>query len=441
MSRYTRNTKNDRQQQEQQQKISVSLGKPSLRLRLEAYYNVMAPDQIADTTAWRSRYDQIWEKFGGSEAGEKKLATKLAKKYGKALQLQLTTDNAVSTSTTTAISQQPQHDEAWFELNEKERSSGDLCFTSSSFDPVAALQAKPQAVVAANDACMDSNTTRPSSMLLDRVEQYRPYLPQSDPQFQQASRKRPNNNTAEDEGSNKKKKQIKPLGSFTEIASMHETGPLSVLHRAFVQRARVRVLIRYVNGIRGTLTGTLLAFDKHFNLILRDVEEVYSRRLVTNDADSAAADDDNITSRLSNAKMEIQRRIQGLASFHDNSNRHLKSRDSGEGAEHHASTSWSCRQRSMRQIMVRGDNVVSVYRADMERSAWPVTSKSPKETLYRKQSVPKRLVVLPREERIGTPGSLSYAAAASKRRRQQHQQRYAKTGPSAAAGRKHDYRS
>lgn len=243
---------------------------------------------------------------------------------------------------------------------------------------------------------------------------------------------------------------MKPLGSFAAIASHHETGPLSVLHKAFVQRDRVRVLIRYVNGIRGTLTGTLIAFDKHFNLILRDVEEMYSRRQVTNDDNHD--DVDNNGSRLSNAEMEVQRRIQGLASFHD-SNRHFKSRDSGEGDNNQhsaapapdpaaAAATWSCRQRSMRQIMVRGDNVVSVYRADMERSAWPVTSKSPKETMYRKQSIKKLQV--PLEERIGTPGSLIYAVAAAKRRRQQQQQqRQTKMGPPAAAtaGRKYDYRS
>jgi small nuclear ribonucleoprotein (snRNP)-like protein len=225
-----------------------------------------------------------------------------------------------------------------------------------------------------------------------------------------------------------------------------------------VQHDRVQVLIRYVNGIRGTLTGTLIAFDKHFNLILRDVDEVYSRRQqqeqLTNNDNNADDDVDNSSSRLSNAEMEVQRRLQGLASFHD-SNRHVKSRGSGDGdnkpsAAAAAAATWSCRQRSMRQIMVRGDNVVSVYRADMERSAWPVTSKSPKETIYRKQSVQKLPQAIPREERIGTPGSLIYAAAAAKRRQQQQQQQQqqqhgqTKMGPpaaAAAAGRKYDYRS
>jgi hypothetical protein len=76
-------------QEDRQQKIPVSLGKPSLRLRLEAYYKLIAPDQIANFTEWRTRVDQIWDKFGGSHEGEKKLATKLAKKYGSNVRLEL----------------------------------------------------------------------------------------------------------------------------------------------------------------------------------------------------------------------------------------------------------------------------------------------------------------------------------------------------------------
>ena len=46
--------------------IAVSLGKPSLRVRLEAYYSLISPDIISVDTEWRIRFEQIWTKFGRS---------------------------------------------------------------------------------------------------------------------------------------------------------------------------------------------------------------------------------------------------------------------------------------------------------------------------------------------------------------------------------------
>jgi len=54
-------------------------------------------------------------------------------------------------------------------------------------------------------------------------------------------------------------------------------GPLALLTSFFKQRVRVRVVIRGAAGVRGYCTGYMLAFDKHFNLVLQDVSEVYSR--------------------------------------------------------------------------------------------------------------------------------------------------------------------
>ena len=71
--------------------VPVSLGKPSLRLRLEAYYSLISPDVIADGAAWRKRFGQIYDKYGGTAGGERALATKLAKKYGGRVRLLLTT--------------------------------------------------------------------------------------------------------------------------------------------------------------------------------------------------------------------------------------------------------------------------------------------------------------------------------------------------------------
>lgn len=47
----------------------LSLGKPSLRRRLEAYYSLVAPTVIEDTEDWLKRFDQIYLKYGGTVQG------------------------------------------------------------------------------------------------------------------------------------------------------------------------------------------------------------------------------------------------------------------------------------------------------------------------------------------------------------------------------------
>ena len=59
----------------------------SLKTRLEAYYSLISPETIANPAEWRSKFDQIFEKYGGSYDGERKLGSKLAKKYGAAVRL------------------------------------------------------------------------------------------------------------------------------------------------------------------------------------------------------------------------------------------------------------------------------------------------------------------------------------------------------------------
>ena len=122
------------------------------------------------------------------------------------------------------------------------------------------------------------------------------------------------------------------------------------------ERKRVRIIVRYVNMVRGTLTGTLIAFDKHMNMILRDVEEVYSPRLV---------DEENSKSNLE-LELERRRRVNSTekqgdsteepSSIFDNSGEHLSQQPG----------TWNVRRRQMKQLMVRGDMVVSIFEAGQE---------------------------------------------------------------------------
>ncbi|KAI7838610.1 hypothetical protein COHA_007617 [Chlorella ohadii] len=60
------------------------------------------------------------------------------------------------------------------------------------------------------------------------------------------------------------------------IAQRVREGPMLLLTRCYQERARVRVVTRHARGVRGTSEGTLVAFDKYMNLVLRDVEEQYT---------------------------------------------------------------------------------------------------------------------------------------------------------------------
>jgi small nuclear ribonucleoprotein (snRNP)-like protein len=326
---------------------------------LEAYYSLVAPDVLWDPVAWRSKFDLIYDKFGGAHEKERRLAVKLEKKYGSTVKLLLA--ESVITDRTPNIDTAKKQDEEWYKLRPNEELSGILDFTSSDFDPVTALAASENDVT-------NLNPWIASFPLLDHIDQFRTQLPECDPlrRLPTVSRKR---DRESENASSESKKPPKQLPAFGQLAADYETGPFCVLHTAFVNRQRIRVLIRYVNGIRGTLTGYLIAFDKHFNMILKDVNEVYSPCFSS--------------SNLSNVERELRRR-QTAVMYNDQQ------------------YEWSVRERHMKQMMVRGDNVVMVYKAEEEQSAWPRTSKSPDGSIYRKKEVPS-------ESRLGTPGSLIYA--------------------------------
>lgn len=59
-----------------------------------------------------------------------------------------------------------------------------------------------------------------------------------------------------------------------------EKGPLTWLAGRAKNRAVVRVVTRHRRGTRGVAEGNLVAFDKHMNLVLRNVKETYTVRLM-----------------------------------------------------------------------------------------------------------------------------------------------------------------
>ncbi len=59
------------------------------------------------------------------------------------------------------------------------------------------------------------------------------------------------------------------------LIATFNAGPLGALRVMCEAKERVRVTTRRVDGVRGTVTGILRAFDRHWNLLLLDAEEEF----------------------------------------------------------------------------------------------------------------------------------------------------------------------
>lgn len=299
---------------------AAAFGKPSLKQRLEEYYKMVSPDVIANKTEWRTRFEQIYHKYGGSLEKETKLANKLEKKYGVRLQVasHLAQQHPAAPSQRHTSIERQQDDEESFQLTDKERDSGICDVLSNAFDPVAALSNRSQTKHA-------NETIWKESSFLDRVDQCASLLPPSDPLHRP---KAPRMAPGIEDATVSKKRTHSYLERMAE--QYNDRGPMRLLYQAAFgtkQRRKLRITTRYVNGIRGTVTGILVGFDKHMNLLMKDAKESYGPRL-NDDPDQ------------SNVERETARR--SLLRTSDGFLRH----------------------RTMRHILVRGDTIVTCSFAD-----------------------------------------------------------------------------
>uniref|UniRef100_A0A914VZV4 Sm domain-containing protein n=1 Tax=Plectus sambesii TaxID=2011161 RepID=A0A914VZV4_9BILA len=64
---------------------------------------------------------------------------------------------------------------------------------------------------------------------------------------------------------------------LTRLKNSAYQGPLAVLVLCVKERRRVNVYVRGRDRLRSVLQAAIVAFDKHWNLVLRDVDETYYR--------------------------------------------------------------------------------------------------------------------------------------------------------------------
>jgi small nuclear ribonucleoprotein (snRNP)-like protein len=214
-----------------------------------------------------------------------------------------------------------------------------------------------------------------SSTILDNIEKFVTYLPEGDPLRRNPrdiilrnnnnnNRKRNTTAGSDDTAPNTTPQQKKKIGELNPLDAIMEQhacagGPISsVLYK--LRKKRVRIVVRYVNAIRGTITGTLLAFDKHMNMMLRDVEEIYSPRPI------------DLENEKSNVDLELERRhkidtAEVMAAVATTSTHHDDGGDNGDDDDDTGPGNWNVKKRTMKQLLVRGDMVVSIYEADQEK--------------------------------------------------------------------------
>mmetsp|Transcript_8484 Transcript_8484/g.15996 ORF Transcript_8484/g.15996 Transcript_8484/m.15996 type:complete len:369 (-) Transcript_8484:56-1162(-) len=351
-----RNQKSDASTVVPSMKIPLSLGKPSLRRRLEDYYSLMAPDVISNEKEWRQKFELIYDKYGGTMEREQSLAKNLMKKYGDAVKLVIVADEEGSLGGRGLNNQNDKkaksptvrpnvRSDNWYELTFTQKDSGIIEFLHEDFDPVAALCVSPLEIFKVNPYVKDSP-------LLDNIDKFKFFLPECDPLRKEII---PKSTIASHQGtvgkppSSTTEKMKNKVPVFTAMAAKYEqSGPLSLLHSIHVNRQRVRVMIRFVDCIRGTLTGYVIAFDKHMNMLMRDVDEVYTSRITK----VLEAED------MTKPELELERR---------------KCIEQAITKEKNPLVSCCVNprvkvgRRHLQQILVRGDNVVSIWRADAEK--------------------------------------------------------------------------
>jgi small nuclear ribonucleoprotein (snRNP)-like protein len=121
------------------------------------------------------------------------------------------------------------------------------------------------------------------------------------------------------------------------VNAQGKEGPLLRLYEYFVKKSIIKVILRGGNQIRGHCEGQLIAFDKHWNLILVNVEEHYRVREIIPVSEGYILNNKTEV-RVNKEKGEIGEEI--------------------EGEDYIAR--WVWKTRNIKQLLIKGDSVVLI---------------------------------------------------------------------------------
>lgn len=150
-----------------------------------------------------------------------------------------------------------------------------------TFDAAHALQSSPEAILAALPTARDRivfrralplNNIAACSSLETAPFRVLKAAPVRNPDL----KANPSEQRLQERNKRPRSELVQPASSVPKygvLAQMHrriaeKNGPFSLLERAVRHRYRVRVVVRETHAIRGDVAGVVVAFDKHFNLVL-----------------------------------------------------------------------------------------------------------------------------------------------------------------------------
>ncbi|KAL1508897.1 hypothetical protein ABEB36_003717 [Hypothenemus hampei] len=140
-----------------------------------------------------------------------------------------------------------------------------------------------------------------------------------------------------------KKPQRPRKNLFIKMENMQ--GPLATLRKYMEEKTRIKIVTRNATGVRGYCIAYLLAFDKHFNLVLSEVDEFWHRSIKFKKnplfTDVPANEGTTKTKVISNNKIKIPK---------------INSKQISKNTE-------EC-TRHVSQMMMRGENVVLIHKVE-----------------------------------------------------------------------------
>lgn len=141
-----------------------------------------------------------------------------------------------------------------------------LDFLSPRFDALLALQTP--GLQPPNPRVLPLDNMAKARVLLPDYQPRNPQRPKDQDKGREASRRAVRDHMD-------RREQLKQ-NVLQQLVERVQEGPLTLLKRCLLERRSVRVVTRHAHGVRGVAVGTLRAFDKYLNMVLRDVEERYT---------------------------------------------------------------------------------------------------------------------------------------------------------------------